>query len=462
MKRLDVVLNQLQDAPISQQTNTTSTNNTNSLSVLSSPYQQHLSLPPRSIPLHQPSIVGGVFICSALRTPLTRSGRGLLRHLQPEQLLVPLFEATLKQTKIVREGGSGGHCLQGSSIEDICIGNVLQPGAGMLSSRIASLLSGLPVSTPVYTVNRLCSSGLQAVANIAAAIESGYIDIGIGGGVESMSQYDMLEIMNPEKLTDDVFDHVDARNCLLPMGVTSENVAAQFGITRQQQDQMAFDSQRKALRAQQNGNFTEEIVPIKVKMPKGEGEEDKVEVVTMDDGIRSETTLEGLRKLKPAFQKTNGTTTAGNSSQVTDGAAMVLLVSSKKIKELQIQPLARFISFAVVGVPPDIMGIGPAIAIPKVLKQTNLKISDIDIFEINEAFASQATYCVKQLNIPQHKLNPNGGAIALGHPLGCTGSRLIATLLPEMRRRNVRYGVVSMCIGTGMGAAAVIENLIFS
>eukprot|EP00922_Rhytidocystis_sp_ex-Travisia-forbesii_P064377 GHVS01095673.1.p1 GENE.GHVS01095673.1~~GHVS01095673.1.p1 ORF type:complete len:460 (+),score=91.98 GHVS01095673.1:148-1527(+) len=458
MNRLNVVLQQLHATPSLPPCSSsesyffpTNTNHSNSSSFSSVRAASPSSVPrPLSAVGVSSSVPVNVFICNAFRTPLTRSGKGPLRHLQAEELLIPVFEAVLQRTPNGLPGGSLASC-----IEDVCIGNVLQPGAGAFSSRIAAILSGLPTSTAVYTVNRLCSSGLQAVANIASAIQSHYIDIGIAGGVESMSQYDMMEMMNPNKLAEVVFEHEDARNCLLPMGVTSENVAAKFGISRRQQDEMAVESQQKAARAQQKGNFHEEIIPVTVTTPEGE-----VVVVRSDDGVRASTSMEGLAKLKPAFQKDNGTTTAGNSSQVTDGAAMVLLANSKKVKELQLRPLARFVAFAVAGVPPDIMGIGPAVAIPKVLHQAGLDMRDIDVFEINEAFASQATYCVKKLNVPKDKLNPNGGAIALGHPLGCTGSRMIATLLPELRRRKARYGVVSMCIGTGMGAAAVIENLV--
>eukprot|EP00922_Rhytidocystis_sp_ex-Travisia-forbesii_P028509 GHVS01041834.1.p1 GENE.GHVS01041834.1~~GHVS01041834.1.p1 ORF type:complete len:475 (+),score=135.51 GHVS01041834.1:369-1793(+) len=473
MNRLNVVLQHLQTTPYTSSTanqltpssslTTTNSNNSNNnnsnnhssftttlLSSSSSPSFIPRSPPPLSACASSSSSRLDVFICAAVRTPLTRSGKGLLRHLQAEELLQPLFQAVVKQCK-----------LPAAAVEDVCIGNVLQPGAGVFSSRIAAILSGIPTSTPVYTVNRLCSSGLQAVANIAAAIQSGHIELGVAGGVESMSQYDMMDMMNPDKLSEAVFDNVQARNCLLPMGVTSENVAAKFGISRHQQDELAMESQQKASRAAQTGKFREEIVPVKVRLPKeGGGGGGEVVWVTADDGIRPSTTMAGLAKLKPAFQKNTGTTTAGNSSQTTDGAAMVLLANGNKVNQLELRALARFVAFVVVGVPPDIMGIGPAVAIPKVLQQAGLSMSDIDVFEINEAFASQATYCVAQLKVPKHKLNPNGGAIALGHPLGCTGSRLVATLLPELRRRKGRYGVVSMCIGTGMGAAAVIENMV--
>lgn len=386
-----------------------------------------------------------VVICCAIRTPMTRANRGGLSDLFPEEMLKPLFEALLSFTRVPAD-----------RIQDICIGNVLQFGAGAISSRMSQLLAGLPDSCPIHTVNRLCSSGLQAMANIAGQIHAGYINVGVAGGVESMTHFDMINSVNPEKLSEGIFEHEGARNCLLPMGITSENVAERFGITRKQQDELAVLSHKKASAAQQSGKFDEEIIPIEIKKDGG----NRIITIRKDDGIRPETTLDGLSRLKPAFKKETGTTTAGNSSQVTDGASLVLLARRSAAVGLGLPLLAKFHSFVTVGVSPDIMGIGPAVAIPKVLKQAQLTMRDIDVFEINEAFASQATYCVQELGVPLDKLNPNGGAIALGHPLGCTGSRLVATILPEMRRRHARYGIVSMCVGTGMGAAAVIENYI--
>ncbi|PFH38405.1 putative acetyl-CoA acyltransferase B [Besnoitia besnoiti] len=388
-----------------------------------------------------------VVICTALRTAITKAKKGGFKDTYPEDLLAELFAALLRTTKI-----------DPAVIQDVCIGNVLQPGAGALGTRIAMLLGGLPASVPVSVVNRQCSSGLQAVANIVAAIRSGFIDIGIGGGVESMSHFDMMTTLNPEKLSERIFTDEQARNCLIPMGLTSENVAQKYGITREIQDQMAKDTHDRSVRAQEQGLFKDEIVPLRVKVKDADGVEKEI-VVDRDDGPRKGTTVESLSKLKPAFQA-KGTTTAGNSSQVSDGAALVLLARRSTAEKLRLPILAKFVAFAAVGVPPEIMGIGPAVAIPAVLKKANLSMDDIDIFELNEAFASQAAYCVGKLNIPTDKLNPKGGAIALGHPLGCTGARQIATILPELRRRKLRYGVVSMCVGTGMGAAAVIENLI--
>lgn len=301
------------------------------------------------------------------------------------------------------------------------------------------------------TVNRQCSSGLQAVATVVAAINNGYYDIGIGGGVESMSLHYGPQALNMN-VNDKILAHQPAADCLLPMGITSENVVSKFSVTRESQDELAYQSHVKATKAQQSGLFDQEIVPVEVQ----DAERGRV-TIKADDGIRPEISKEGLSKLKPVFRD-NGTTTAGNSSQVSDGAAAVLLMKRKTAQRLGLPILGKFVNFAVAGVTPNIMGIGPALAIPEVLKKTNLSIDEIDIFELNEAFASQAVYCIQRLGLDMNKVNPKGGAIALGHPLGCTGARQIATLLPELKRQRKRLGVVSMCIGTGMGAAAVIEN----
>lgn len=383
-----------------------------------------------------------VVICSAVRSALTKAKRGGFAKTSPEDLLTPLFKATLERTRI-----------NPAHIGDIQIGNVLQTGSGMISSRMAGLMAGIPDSVPVMSINRQCSSGLQAVASIANAIIAGEIDAGIGGGVESMSMFDMMASLDITKISSTVFENEGARNCLIPMGMTSENVVEKFHISREVQDQMALESHAKALRAQETGLFDSEIVPITVTDP----DTGKTIVVSKDEGMRKGLTLASLSGLGPSFKK-GGSTTAGNSSQLTDGAAVVLLARRSFAQSHGLPILGKFVSFVAVGCPPEIMGIGPAVAIPAVLKKAHLSIDDIDIFEINEAFASQATYCVDQLKIPKHKLNPKGGAIALGHPLGCTGARQIATLFPEMKRTKAKRGVVSMCIGAGMGAAAVFEN----
>ena len=292
--------------------------------------------------------------------------------------------------------------------------------------------------------------------NVANQIRSNQIDIGIGGGVESMSLFSMMGQMSPETMSDLVFENEMCQKAAQPMGLTSENVATKFGVTREQQDQLAVDSHTKAAHAQKNGWFDDEITAYTSKVTDKEGNEKEV-LVNKDCGIRENTTLEGLSKLKAAFKK-GGTTTAGNSSQMTDGAAVVLLARRSTAVKLGLPIKGRILSYAVSGVPPEIMGIGPAVAIPAALKKTGLSVADIDIFELNEAFASQALYCARELGVPKEKMNPRGGAIAIGHPLGMTGARMIGTLFSELERTGKKTGVISMCIGTGMGAAGVFER----
>ncbi|TKC49502.1 3-ketoacyl-CoA thiolase, peroxisomal isoform X2 [Monodon monoceros] len=350
-----------------------------------------------------------VVVVHGRRTAIGRSGRGGFKDTTPDELLSAVMTAVLQDVK-----------LSPAQLGDICVGNVLQPGAGALMARIAQFLSDIPETVPLSAVNRQCSSGLQAVASIAGGIRNGSYDIGMA------------------------------------CGITSENVAERFGISREKQDTFALASQQKAARAQSKGCFQAEIVPVTTTVRDDKGTERSV-TVAHDEGIRPDTTLEGLAKLKPAFKK-GGSTTAGNSSQVSDGAAAILLARRSKAEELGLPILGVLRSYAVVGVPPDIMGIGPAYAIPVALQKAGLTVEDVDIFEINEAFASQVVYCVEKLQLPPEKVNPLGGAVALGHPLGCTGARQVITLLNELKRRGRRaYGVVSMCIGTGMGAAAVFE-----
>lgn len=385
-----------------------------------------------------------VVIVSALRTPITKARRGGFKDTTPDVLLGHVLRAVLHQAK-----------LDPARVGDVVVGNVLQPGAGANMARMAQLAAGIPHSVPLHVLNRQCSSGLQAVASVAAAINAGYYDIGIAAGVECMS----LASMGQDAPTVD-WDRVgqvqDAMDCTIPMGITSENVAEQFGISRAKQDALAAASHAKALAAQQNGWFKDEITPVSTVIKDKEGNA-KAVVISQDDGVRAGTTAEKLGKLRPAF-KEGGSTTAGNSSQVSDGAAAVLLMRRSTAKQLGLPILARFVSFAVAGVPPSVMGIGPALAIPEALAKAGLSIADIDVFEINEAFASQAAYCVEKLQIPFEKVNPKGGAIALGHPLGCTGARQVSTLITQLKRTDTRLGVISMCIGTGMGAAAVLER----
>ncbi|KXZ51925.1 hypothetical protein GPECTOR_11g51 [Gonium pectorale] len=386
-----------------------------------------------------------VVIVAALRTPLTKAIRGGLKDTDAIDLLATVFKAVLQRTGVEPE-----------ALGDIVIGSVLGPSSQRANEcRIASFFAGIPESVPVRTVNRQCSSGLQAIADVAAAIKAGFYTVGLAGGVETMSSNPMAWEggINPR-----ISEFPGAQGCMLPMGVTSENVAAKFGIDRKSQDAFAVRSHKKAAAAKAAGKFRDEIVPVstKVKDPKT-GAETPV-VVSEDDGVRGNATVESLATLNAVFKK-NGTTTAGNSSQVTDGAAAVLMMTRAEAVRRGLPILGIFRSFAAVGVDPSIMGIGPAVAIPAAVQRAGLTLDDIDVYEINEAFASQASYSVAKLGIDESKVNPNGGAIALGHPLGATGARCTATLLHEMRRRGraARFGVVSMCIGSGMGAAAVFE-----
>ena len=386
-----------------------------------------------------------VVIIGMARTAMTRAKKGPQRDTGLESMLKPCLEAVAAQSGIDK-----------GLVEDIVIGNVLNPGSAATNARMAMFMAGYPETTCVQAINRLCSSGLQSVATVANAIRAGNISIGIGGGFESMSNANMMDQVNPNLLGDEVFENEKANNCLMPMGITSENVAAEFGVDRATQDALAESSHKKAAAAMKAGLLQAEITPYDTIMKGKDGEETKVRV-DKDDGVRPTTTAAGLAKLKPAFQK-GGSTTAGNSSQVTDGASCILLARRDVANKLGCKIIGRIVSFATAGVPPKIMGIGPAFAIPAALEKCGLTIDDIDIFEVNEAFASQATYCVQKLGIPAAKLNPKGGAIALGHPLGMTGSRMICTLMSELERTQKRFGIVSMCIGTGMGACGVFER----
>ncbi|KAF7724826.1 3-ketoacyl-CoA thiolase with broad chain length specificity [Apophysomyces ossiformis] len=385
-----------------------------------------------------------VVIVSALRSAITRARKGGFKDSLPEEILSAVFKGILDQTKI-----------DPALVNDIAVGNVLPPGGGATNARMAALHAGFPDTTSINTVNRQCSSGLQAVVQIATAIQAGLIEVGIGAGVESMTKNYGAASLSPT--SDKIMEACPAAaDCTLPMGITSENVAAEFGVTRAKQDAFAAASHVKAVEAQKNGWFKDEIVPIKAIVEDKDGNEQTV-LVDRDDGVRPGTTAEKLGKLKPAFSE-SGSTTAGNASQVSDGAAAVLLMKRKTAQKLGLPIIGKYITSAVVGVPPRIMGIGPAFAIPVAVERAGLKLEDVDIYEINEAFASQSVYSVEKLGIPFEKVNPKGGAIAFGHPLGATGARQIATLLPELKRQGKKVGVTSMCIGTGMGMAAVFES----
>lgn len=387
-----------------------------------------------------------VVIVAACRTAICKSKRGGFKDTLPEDLLAPVLKALIEKTD-----------LNPAEVGDIVVGTVLAPGSHRaIECRMAALYAGFPDIVPIRTVNRQCSSGLQAVADVAASIKSGFYEIGIGAGLESMTidKMDWIQKVNPR-----VESSAKVRDCLLPMGITSENVAERYGVTRQEQDQAAVTSHKRAAAAIASGKFKDEIIPVSTKIVALESGEEKLITISVDDGIRPNTNTTDLAKLKPVF-KNNGTTTAGNASQISDGAAAVLLMKRSLATQKGFPILGVFRSFAAIGVDPAVMGIGPAVAIPAAVKSAGLQLGDIDLFEINEAFASQFVYCCKHLGLDPEKVNVNGGAMALGHPLGATGARCVATLLHEMKRRgkDCRFGVISMCIGSGMGAAAVFER----
>ncbi|PRQ25579.1 putative acetyl-CoA C-acyltransferase [Rosa chinensis] len=387
-----------------------------------------------------------IVIVAAYRTAICKAKRGGFKDTLADDLLAPVLKAVIERTN-----------LNPSEVGDIVVGTVLAPGSlRAIECRMAAFYAGFPDTVPIRTVNRQCSSGLQAVADVAAFIKAGYYDIGIAAGVECMTvdSIGSVRTLNPKA---EAF--AQARDCLLPMGVTSENVARRYGVTRQEQDQAAVESHRRAAAATASGKFKDEIVPVSTKVVDPKTGEERRVTISVDDGIRPNANMTDLAKLKPAF-KSDGTTTAGNASQVSDGAGAVLLMKRSVAIQKGLPIIGVFRSFAAVGVDPAVMGIGPAAAIPVAVKSAGLELGDIDLFEINEAFASQYVYCQKKLELDSEKVNVNGGAIALGHPLGATGARCVATLLNEMKRRgkDCRFGVISMCIGSGMGAAAVLER----
>ncbi|KAG0093063.1 3-ketoacyl-CoA thiolase with broad chain length specificity [Podila epicladia] len=384
-----------------------------------------------------------VVIIDAVRTPMAKGMKGGFKDTVPEDLLAAVLIAIKERTGI-----------DPKLVDDICVGNVLQAAGGATVSRMAALYAGYPESTSIYTTNRQCSSGLQAVVSIATHIQAGLIDIGIGAGVESMTMGYGPSAMAPNVSEKIPANCEAAEDCNLPMGMTSENVATEFNVDRKKQDAFAAHSYQKAAKAQKEGKFDSEIVPVKTMIKDKEGNEKEI-IVSKDEGIREGTTPEGLAKLKPAF---GGATTGGNASQISDGAAAVLLMKRKTAERLGLPIAAKYIASAVVGCPPRIMGVGPAYAIPAACQKAGIQVKDIDIFELNEAFASQAVMSIEHLNLDINKVNPLGGAIAMGHPLGATGARQIATMLPEMKRQGAKLGCTSMCIGTGMGMACILER----
>lgn len=386
-------------------------------------------------------------IVSAVRTPVGKAKRGGLATVRPDDLAVAVIKELLKRTPEVEP----------VEVEDVVIGCAFPEGEqGMNMARMISLSAGLPDSVPAETINRFCSSGVQAIAHAAYAIQSGDIDIAIAGGTESMTMVPMTGYKfspNPELAS-------DYPQYFTNMGLTAENVVEKYNISREDQDAFSLASNQKAARAVDNGLFDPELISIDVEVVEYvDGKAEKRQfTVKRDEGPRGDSTIEGLAKLRPAF-KEGGTVTAGNSSQMSDGAAGVIIMSAERAARLGLEPLARFVNFAVGGVPPEIMGMGPVAAIPKVLKKAGMKLDDIELIELNEAFAAQSLAVIRQLELNQEITNVNGGAIALGHPLGCTGAKLTTQLLYEMTRRKNKYGMVSMCIGGGMGAAAIFENL---
>jgi acetyl-CoA acyltransferase len=387
-------------------------------------------------------------IVSAVRTPVGKAKRGGLATVRPDEMAATVIKELLKRTPD----------LDPAQIEDVVIGCAFPEGEqGMNMARMIALRAGLPDTVPAETINRYCSSGVQSIAHVAYAIQSGQIETAIAGGAESMTMVPMAGY----KFSPNPHFAQDLPHYYTNMGLTAENVSEKYGISRAEQDEFSLQSHQKAARAVNSGLFDPELIPVDVEVTELNGQEKPVRknfTVKRDEGPRVDTNMDALSKLKPAF-KEGGTVTAGNSSQMSDGAAGVVVMSAERAVQLGLTPLARFVSFAVGGVPPEFMGIGPIVAIPKALKLAGLSLNDIDLIELNEAFAAQSLAVIRSLEMDENKVNVNGGAIALGHPLGCTGTKLTTQLIYEMGRRNSKYGMVTMCIGGGMGAAAIFENL---
>ena len=387
-------------------------------------------------------------IVSAVRTPVGKGKRGGLATVRPDELATLVVKALLARTP----------GLKPEEIDDVILGCAFPEGEqGLNMARMVALRAGLPDTVPGETINRYCSSGVQSIAHAAYAIQAGQMDVAIAGGVESMSMVPMMGY----KFSVNPYFAAELPHYYTNMGLTAENVAMKYEISRDDQDAFALRSNKLAAEAVNSGRFDHELVPVEVELKELGADGIKVTrnfTVKRDEGPRADTSLEALARLKPAF-KEGGTVTAGNSSQVSDGAAGVVIMSAERAEALGLKPLVRFIVFAVGGVPPELMGIGPVVAIPKALKMAGMSLNDIDLIELNEAFAAQSVAVARELNLDMEKVNINGGAIALGHPLGCTGAKLTTQLIYEMGRRNSKYGMVSMCIGGGMGAAAIFENL---
>lgn len=386
------------------------------------------------------------YILASYRTPGCRAKKGKFKDMRPDDLAAAAIAGLVERTGI-----------DPLQIDDVLLGCAFPEGEqGMNMARIASLKAGLPYQVPAQTINRFCSSGLQAIALAAERIIAGFADCIVAGGAESMTMVPMAG----NKYSANPTLAAEWPETFASMGITAELVADKYDISRQAQDAFAVGSHAKAAAAIEAGRFNDEIIPVEVELTRLDKNkvQKETELVRIDDGVRAETSEEGLAGLKPAF-KMDGTVTAGTSSQMTDGAAASLVVSEEFLKKLGGEPLARFVAFAARGVPPEIMGIGPVEAIPLALNLAGLKETDIGLIELNEAFAAQALAVIQELQLNPEIINVNGGAIALGHPLGCTGAKLTATLLHELQRREARYGMVSMCIGGGMGAAGIFEKL---
>jgi acetyl-CoA acyltransferase len=396
-------------------------------------------------------------VISSVRTPVGRAMKGTLRATRPDELAAIAIKGALDRVLQVdvRE------------IEDVILGCAMpEAEQGMNVARIAALRAGLPVEVSALTINRFCSSGLQAIALAAERIGSGGAEVIVAGGTESMSMIPM----GGHKISPNPWLAEHYPDAYLSMGLTAERLAQRFAITREKADEFSLRSHHKAVAAMQAGKFEEEIVPVRVKSSANNGQVGNIQirsrqrfeaqetVFKVDEGPRADTSLEALTFLKPAFHA-KGTVTAGNSSQMSDGAAAVVVMSAERAKALGIKPLVRYVSFATAGYKPEEMGLGPVFAIPKALKLAGLKLSDIDVIELNEAFAGQSLAVIQEARLDPERVNPNGGAIALGHPLGCTGAKLTATIIRELKRRNARYGMVTMCVGGGMGAAGIFENV---
>ena len=388
-----------------------------------------------------------VVIASAVRTPVGKAYKGTLRATRPDDLAATAITGALQRVPQ----------LDKKEIEDIVLGCAMpEAEQGMNVARIASLRAGLPVECSAMTINRFCASGLQAIAQAADRVAVGGADVIVAGGVESMTMIPM----GGHKVSANPWLVSNYPDAYLSMGLTAERLAKQFGISREQADEFSLKSHQKAIKAIAEGKFEDETVAVPVSFTTPNGSKPKrIEIhFKVDEGPRADTSREALAGLKPAFHA-KGTITAGNSSQMSDGAAAAVVMSAERARALGIKPLGRFVAYATAGYKPEEMGIGPVYAIPKALKMAGLKLSDIDVIELNEAFAAQALSVIKAGELDPARINPNGGAVALGHPLGCTGAKLTASILRELKRRNGRYGVVTMCVGGGMGAAGIFESL---